>query len=113
MTIDRDNAYKVQVTITIPNSYPDCSPVYRLIMISSEVSQKQSYLIEGIQNKIDQSDLRAVNNLKPMQAGINPADLTSASSEPVQPTLDSIEDELHLHYKDYCKLHQLDWLLSF
>jgi len=37
-----------------------------------------------------------------------------ASGEPIQPILDAIEEELHLHFNEYCHQdHLTDFLLSF
>jgi hypothetical protein len=58
--------------------------------------------------KVDKNDLKAVE-------GMRSKDQTYLSSgEPMQPIIDSIEDELHLFYDDYCSREKhLDFLLSF
>ena len=45
---------------------------------------------------------------------MQPADLATPGQEPVQPILESIQDELHIGCnEEYCKIEQRDWLLSF
>ena len=47
-------------------------------------------------DKIDKNDLKAVEGLRAKdQAYLK-------TGEPLQPILESIEDELHLYYEQYC-----------
>ena len=45
---------------------------------------------------------------------MQPADLASPGQEPVQPILESIQDELQIGCnEEYCKVEQRDWIISF
>jgi hypothetical protein len=45
---------------------------------------------------------------------VQPADLASPGQEPVQPILESIQEELHIGCnEEYCKVEQRDWVISF
>ena len=56
-----------------------------------------------------------MNNLRSLQSNVQPADLATPGQEPVQPILESIQDELHSVFnEEFCKVElQRDWLLSF
>jgi hypothetical protein len=69
---------------------------------------------DSLLTKIDQGDLTAVNNLRSLQSNVQPADLASPGQEPVQPILESIQEELHIGCnEEYCKVEQRDWIISF
>ena len=110
--VERDKAYSVTAKVFIPLNYPEAPPIFKLTMHSSGTPNSNHDLPSSLLSKIDMSDLNAVNAMRSQQSLTQPADLLSPFSEPVQPILDQILEELHIFYTDFCSMEQLDWLLS-
>ena len=110
ITIERDKSYEMQARVKIPLNYPDCPPSFQLTMKKHTFHPRGNELILS---RVDQGDLLAVSSLRQLQSNTQPADLLNPNQEPIQPILESIQDELHVFNDEFCSINQRDWLLSF
>ena len=94
-------------TITIRPGYPEMPPLWSIELVKAPKTavQAENELPVELQHLLDSSE----------QVELLMKDkLCLPSGQLVQPVLEQIKDELHLHYPEYCcEREMLDFLLSY
>ena len=94
---------KLAVRVELKAGYPVIPPLWHLSLISVPACHSVIALSAEYEQLMDSSE--QVEALRAQKQCLS-------SGEPIQPILEQIQNELHLHYHDYCN-QSLDFLLTY
>ena len=91
--------------VTVPVAYPRHPPIFSLQCLKTGASSKKEHKAPAnLSHLMSIDDFDRVDDLRNKVASEGPVLAQFfRSGEPVKPILDSIEEELHVHFGEYCQ----------